>query len=615
MHLVLFSFLWLSSLVTGTLGLQSIKHQTFSFRNRIIQHAYFKESTTILARLEDSSIWQSSDEGYTWVQTFPQERFIAFYHHKYSSQRAYLLTNSNKFYATTDSGRTWNAYEAPTSPNTFHAQIIRFHPDFDRLIWTGNRDCDKSMSPNCRAEAQYSRDNGRHWHFVEDYVVNCAWGIEMNQGADPTGILCESYQNKTGSQRFFGGNPLALVQGSSYFTQKNQIFNQVIGFARFSDFLVVAELADYTVNLQISTDGVNFSPAKFPRNMSPSTHAYTVLESKPGSLLMHMTTSEHPNPYWGNILDFNTEDAEFEVSIENVSRDERGFVDFESMADEVALTNVVVNTAEAVVTGRKKLRTMLTRDNGQTWYSLTPPKVDANGNDYQCGESCTLNLHSIAERAGLGARIVSSSNGMIVAVGNVGASLGPYEQGDMFISRDAGHTWVETFKGAHSWAFGDSMLVMAKDEGFTDHVVFSTDAGRSWHEYRFSDEEMRVTWIVPPALESSRRFILVGHLPRSYASIAVHVDLGEPFPQRALMTSRTRSASLGETRSWSSEPPTRGTKPCHLADVPLSGQRNHCQMTGLYPPCERYGNNGDAVVICRCGCHCGQHALQFTSAG
>jgi photosystem II stability/assembly factor-like uncharacterized protein len=70
-----------------------------------VQQAYFKESTTVLVRLLDSSVWQSSNEGYTWNHLFPEETFLAFYHHFFTPDRAYLITPSGKFFYTTDTGR------------------------------------------------------------------------------------------------------------------------------------------------------------------------------------------------------------------------------------------------------------------------------------------------------------------------------------------------------------------------------------------------------------------------------------------------------------------------------------------------------------------------------
>ena len=114
-----------------------------------------------------------------------------------------------------------------------------------------------------------------------------------------------------------------------------------------------------------------------------------------------------------------------------------------------------------------------------------------------------------------------------MAVGNVGEQLAPYKESDTFLSRDAGFTWEEVHKDAHLWEFGDSgsILVMANDEDATDHVMFSRDEGLNWHEYRFTDEKMRVKSIVTVPSDTSRRFILLGYYPRrSEAAVAVHLD-------------------------------------------------------------------------------------------
>ena len=116
---------------------------------------------------------------------------------------------------------------------------------------------------------------------------------------------------------------------------------------------------------------------------------------------------------------------------------------------------------------------------------------------------------------------------MLMAVGNVGESLDPYDQSGTFLSRDAGFTWQEVHKDAHLWEFGDSgsILVMANDEGPTDKIQFSTDEGLHWREYKFTNEAMRVKAIVTVPSDTSRRFILMGYYPRSSsAAVAVHID-------------------------------------------------------------------------------------------
>lgn len=118
-----------------------------------------------------------------------------------------------------------------------------------------------------------------------------------------------------------------------------------------------------------------------------------------------MTMSEAPSPYWGTILKSNSNGTYFGISIENVNRDDRGYVDFEKMIglDGIALINVVSNTNEAVVTGQKALQTRITHNDGEcfavsifglssysdkrpgsTWKKLVPPQKDSLGNKYDC---------------------------------------------------------------------------------------------------------------------------------------------------------------------------------------------------------------------------------------
>jgi hypothetical protein len=102
---------------------------------------------------------------------------------------------------------------------------------------------------------------------------------------------------------------------------------------------------------------------------------------------MHMTTAEPPrSPYWGSILKSNSNGTYFGLSIDNVNRDERGYVDFEKMIglDGIALINIVADPKEATISGRKVLQSRITHNDGGTWKPLTPPKLDSNGQPYKC---------------------------------------------------------------------------------------------------------------------------------------------------------------------------------------------------------------------------------------
>lgn len=139
-----------------------------------------------------------------------------------------------------------------------------------------------------------------------------------------------------------------------------------------------------------------------------------------------------------------------------------------------------------------------------------------------------------------------------MAVGNVGESLDDYDQSDTFISRNAGFTWEEVHKDAHLWEFGDSgsILIMANDEGPTDHVMFSTDEGASWREYKFTDEPIRVQAIVTVPNDTSRKFILLGYYPRAKnAAVAVHIDFSALTKQECVFN--PDSPGDGDFELWS----------------------------------------------------------------
>ncbi|KAF9236099.1 hypothetical protein BU15DRAFT_77300 [Melanogaster broomeanus] len=246
--------------------------------------------------------------------------------------------------------------------------------------------------------------------------------------------------------------------------------------------------------------------------------AYTVLESSTGSIFLHMTISEWRNPFWGNLLKSNSNGTYFGLSIENVNRNDIGFVDFEKFVglDGIAMVNVVANPAEATLSGSKVLQTRITHNDGDTWSPLTPPKLDSQGKTYPCSNvGCSLHVHGYTER--IDARATYSSPGVVgvvMAVGNVGEVLAPYTESDTFLSRDGGFTWEEVHKDAHLWEFGDSgsIIVIVNDEEPTGHVLFTTDEGLSWRQYQFSNDKLRIKSIITVLrsdLDQSRRRVVI----------------------------------------------------------------------------------------------------------
>jgi hypothetical protein len=166
--------------------------------------------------------------------------------HKFVNDRGYLILSESRFLHTSDSGRDWHEKKTPTMPNSFGIPHLFFHPTKEEnIIWIGEEGCDSRLGEACKAVAHYSLDNGRNWQKIDEYVRNCEWARDKQLKVDDTQIICERYRDHKGDQRLFTREtPIELISGTGYFSkgQQKKLFNQVVGFTKFSEYMVVAEV-------------------------------------------------------------------------------------------------------------------------------------------------------------------------------------------------------------------------------------------------------------------------------------------------------------------------------------------------------------------------------------
>jgi len=208
-----------------------------------------------------------------------------------------------------------------------------------------------------------------------------------------------------------------------------------------------------------------------------------------------------------------------------VNRDAEGYVDFEKMLglEGVAMVNVLANVQGAEDGEKKKLKSMITHNDGAEWALIPPPKTDALGNNYECvgvaniaTEKCSLHLHSYTERNDKSATFSSpTAMGLMMAVGNVGEYLARKddESTDTFITGDAGITWQSVKKGSYLWEYGDqgSIIVIVEESRPTKIIFYTLDEGKTWIEYEFSPGvEMQIDSITTVPSDNSMNFLLWG---------------------------------------------------------------------------------------------------------
>lgn len=505
-----------------------ISAEITSFRGKYFMEHYYLERAgsssgtdqTVIMRTNEKEIYISRDHGKVWTRELEGKEITAIYPHQYFNDAVFFLTGGKTVHYTTNRGATFDSFTAEASPTRDKVQIMGFHEDRkDWLLWTGAVDCSSSKNGECHSVTFYSTDRGDHWETLARYVRKCEFiKKEGRPGGDKLEklVYCEQFEGEK------LGGPLQLLSSNNWFGDREVKFPDVIDFATMSEFIIVAAKDSDQKSLKIDTsmDGRIFADALFPKNLEvPHQTAYTVLDSSTHAIFLHVTVEDRPNFEYGSIVKSNSNGTSYVLSLDGVNRNEAGFADFEKMLglQGVALTNVVANREHPSDNEVKKLKSMITHNDGAQWALLPAPEKDAEGHDFECDieniDSCSLHLHAYTERDDPRKTFSSpSAIGLMMGVGNVGEHLTRKSDGDLFLTRDGGVTWNAVKKGNYMWEYGDqgSILVIVKENVATKVVYYSRDEGDTWTEYQFSESEMNIFSISTVPSDNSRNFLLWG---------------------------------------------------------------------------------------------------------
>ena len=506
---------------------------THSFDSSVRQYFYLErtkdssgDDQTIVAQLNNGQIHITSNFGRTWTRVLPDEELVAVVSHEYFKDWIYLFTAGKKAFASKDRGQSFTEIKLPAPPNMMRIPLLDFHSTRSNwLIFTGQEGCESTTKRDCRPIAYYTENGGRSWHELLDYVQQCSYIGTTDVDANDNLIYCTTNLDKDDKP----GSAMQLRSSIDYFSTSQTHFTNVLGYAVFEEFVVVAEIhEDDTLRMQVSVDGETFAEGHFPpRFRVELQQAYTVLDSVTKAIFLHVTTQDQPDREYGSLLKSNSNGTYFVTSLDAVNRDPDGYVDFEKMRglEGVAIVNVVRNRAEVDEGASKALRTMMTHNDGGDWSYLAAPAKDSAGRSYDCrGSDCNLNLHGYTERVDVRDTYSSGSAiGILFGVGNVGPTLSAYKDGDTFMSTDGGIKWTEVRKGTYQWEFGDSgsIIVIVDDGKATDKLFYTLDAGDSWKEYKFSEKDVVVKDISTVPSDTSTQFLLFGETEKESLTFSV----------------------------------------------------------------------------------------------
>jgi Sortilin, neurotensin receptor 3,/Sortilin, neurotensin receptor 3, C-terminal len=491
------------------------------------------DDESIIMRTADDKVYLTKDHGKKWLEILKGEKITSIAPHQYFRDAIYFLTDSTTVFYSLERGDNMQELQAPKAPHPT-LQTLHFHPDYkDSLLWTGPKDCGGKQ-----CGVTYHTQNRLDWNLLLQAVEKCEFiqrEGRASQEVDKNLVFCEQYESENPSK------PLQLVSSTTWFKDRKLHFNDILDFATMSEFIIVAAKTEDRKFLKVdaSVDGQIFAPAEFPPNFQVEhERAYTVLDSSTHAVFLHVTVNNETDQEYGSIIKSNSNGTSYSLSLSQVNRDEEGFVDFEKMQgiEGVAMVNVVENAKEVEIGKGKKLKSMITHNDGAEWALIPPPAKDSDGNKFSCvgeagtaTEKCSLHIHSYTERYDKHATFSSpSAIGIMLAVGNVGESLTPKDSGDTytFITRDGGIIWSAVRKGSYLWEYGDqgSIILICENSKPTKVVYYTLDEGSTWQEYKFSEVDMTVQQVSTTPSDNSRNFLLWGRDVGSEKVSTVNLD-------------------------------------------------------------------------------------------
>ncbi|KAJ3107690.1 vacuolar protein sorting/targeting protein PEP1 [Phlyctochytrium bullatum] len=480
-----------------------------SFEDGVDRAIYMRKSSTMFFLTDGGVVWRSDDEGMSWnepegLKDKKPVKLVGL--HDTDDKRVYLFTENDIYYSLdgkTDSS-SLKKLETPVKYNLLGLPIIDFHPtEPDYVVFVGGaRGCPKL--DECFTEVYLTLDNGKSWlndkKPVETWATKCVWaqdvGFAGNSKLDKDAVYCASYKYKNGKvpQDEMGGrgtddNPLQLVLITNGGKNRRVLIDSgVVTFYVVESFLTVAV-------------------------------GFTVLESTTGAIFMDAVQNANYNREVGQLFKSNSNGTFFSKVLKDSNRNDRGQVDLEKVlgVPGIVMVNQVLNPKDVASGSSKRVRSLISFDDGARWMKITPPKKDSEGNEFNCSGECVLNLYrkTSSGQQGLGRPSVASSPaaaGLIIGIGNVGPYLRSVEQCDMFASLDAGRTWREIHKNPHKWVIGDhgGLIVMASEKGPTDSILYTFNYGKTWSTFQFAKSPVIVhsMWTQPDS--TSLKFIILG---------------------------------------------------------------------------------------------------------
>ncbi|KAF9411469.1 vacuolar protein sorting/targeting protein PEP1, partial [Entomortierella beljakovae] len=257
---------------------------------------YFPNSDVCMIKL-GTHVYISANDGKNWNQVEVNGVVTGLHQNTYSDNVAIIGTSGDRHYLTQDRGVNWDEIKLPlpSAARTFANRLSpwSFHPfEPEWIIHLAEAECDLDNSRHCHVEAFYTKDAGKTWVPLAQWVKSCKWAQEKGfKIVDYEGIYCEQFDDHSVSQKTLMGTPVQLIYTQNYMSTQETLFDTIIGYATYSEYLVVAEFVPRmrALRVAVSKDGTNFELVHYPSNFDIVNPGYTVLDSTTNSIFLSIT--------------------------------------------------------------------------------------------------------------------------------------------------------------------------------------------------------------------------------------------------------------------------------------------------------------------------------------
>ncbi|TID16549.1 vacuolar protein sorting/targeting protein 10 [Venturia nashicola] len=513
---------------------------------------YFDDAeTVILLDPVKGTVFRSENSGLEWdkVKDIPDGNVNYIQPNPHDNQVAVAVGIKKKHWITYDQGKSWTQFETKEHPTSDPSQdAVSFHADDNkRMLYHAREAC---VIFECVGKTYYTTNGFKDdsMDIVHNSRKMCMWARShplFSTGDEKTNlnrILCIVEGKFSALLRDY-----KMVWSDDFFkTEKEPTMagqRQVRGFANMASvkgFIVASAKATGSkeLALYVTKDAATWHRAEFGDHRIME-EAYTILESTNYSIQVDVMPDRFA--YMGTLFSSNSNGTYFTRNIEHTNRNRDGIIDFEKIQNiqGIVLVNIVANPDDRE-TNLKRVESRISFDDGRTW---EPLKV---GKD-------TLHVHSVTEQKNSGRIFSSPAPGLLMANGNTGDSLDEYSKSSLFVSTDAGRTWIATsLKGPHKREFLDqgSVLVAIADQE-VDEISYSLDHGKTWETAPLPTKGVKPFELTTIADSTSLKALLI-------------TTKGEDYPVFALDFSAIHEKTCGDSdlEKWYARTDDNGKPTC-----------------------------------------------------